>query len=301
MEAMRGGCSMSFQISTSPGGGKPNTHNVLVLNKNCNNPLINFKDICHWKSNTVTIRKRKCNLIFARCCEDKAPKLESGKFYSCLDGSRLLKTNAQAVTSLLNGRCIFLVGMMGSGKSTVGKILSEALGYSFVDSDKYVEQAVGGRSVTQIFQQCGESFFRENESEALRKLSSVPQQVVATGGGAVIRPINWKYMKQGITVLLSVPVDALARRIAAVGTDSRPLLHFDSGDPYTKAFMGLFTLAKKRSEAYANVDATVSLLDLAVNSGLEDISDITPTAIAIEVLVQIEKYLKGNSSSQMFP
>lgn len=100
-------------------------------------------------------------------------------------------------------------------------------------------------------------------------------------------------MRQGITVWLDVPLDALARRIAAVGTDSRPLIQFESGDPYTKvgilsslstqllaycnnfldlltkiwfsvptvqqAFMGLFTLSRKRTEAYSHADARVSL------------------------------------------
>ncbi|OWM84634.1 hypothetical protein CDL15_Pgr027421 [Punica granatum] len=192
--------------------------------------------------------------------------------------------------------------MMGSGKTTVGKILSEALGYSFVDSDKYVEQVMGGASVDRIFSQCGESFFRDYESEALRRLSLMPQQVVATGGGAVIRPINWEYMKQGVTVYLDVPLDALAKRIAAVGTESRPLLRFESGDAYTKVFVGLFTLSKKRGPSYASADVTVSVLDLARSLSVEDISDITPTAIAIEVLVQIEKYLRGdNVSTRMLP
>ncbi|XP_065623190.1 shikimate kinase 1, chloroplastic [Quercus suber] len=141
------------------------------------------------------------------------------------------------------------------------------------------------------------------QSEALQKLSFAPRKVVATGGGAVVRPVNWKYMRQGITVFLDVPLDALARRIAAVGTDSRPLLHFESGDAYTKAFVGLFTLTKKRSEAYANADATVSLLHLATNLRLEDVSDITPTVIAIEALAQIEKFLRGNNgkSLRMYP
>ncbi|KAK4852237.1 hypothetical protein QYF36_022280 [Acer negundo] len=120
--------------------------------------------------------------------------------------------------------------------------------------------------------------------DALQKLSMMPRQVVATGGGAVIRPINWRYMQQGITVFLDVPLDALARRIAAVGTDTRPLLHFDSGDAYTK-----------RSEAYAKADATVSLLTLAASLQVEDVLDITPIAIATEVIVQIDKYLKDNN------
>ncbi|THF97790.1 hypothetical protein TEA_013388 [Camellia sinensis var. sinensis] len=301
-----------------------------------------------------------------------APAPQSGNFHS-FDENWLLKRKGEEVASYLNGRCIFLVGMMGSGKTTVGKILSEALAYSFVDSDKYVEESLGGSTVAQIFKKFGESFFRDYESEALRNLSLMPRQVVATGGGVVIRPINWEHMKEGVTVYLDVPLDALARRIAAVGTGSRPLLDFDSGDAYTKsealrnlslmprqvvatgggvvirpinwehmkegvtvyldvpldalarriaavgtgsrplldfdsgdaytkAFMGLFTLSKKRGHAYASADATVSLQYIAADLGL-DISDITPTAIALEVLVQIENFLQRNNgmSIKMFP
>ncbi|KAI8015730.1 hypothetical protein LOK49_LG05G02854 [Camellia lanceoleosa] len=69
----------------------------------------------------------------------------------------------------------------------------------------------------------------------------MPRQVVATGGGAVVRPINWKYMREGVTVYLDVPLDSLARRIAAVGTGSHPLLNFESGDVYTKLLINFFT------------------------------------------------------------
>lgn len=126
-------------------------------------------------------------------------------------------------------------------------------------------------------------------------LSLMSRQVVATGGGAVTLPINWKYMKEGISVYLDVPLDALARRIAAVGTDSRPLLTFESEDAYTKAFMSLFTLLKKRRRSYSNADVTVSLQNIAANLGLEDLLDITPTAIALEVLIQIENFLQRNN------
>ncbi|XP_052190228.1 shikimate kinase 1, chloroplastic-like isoform X2 [Diospyros lotus] len=122
----------------------------------------------------------------------------------------------------------------------------------------------------------------------------MPRQVVATGGGAVVRDINWKYMKKGLTVYLQVPLDTLARRIAAVGMDSRPLLDFGSGDAYTKIFMNLFTLSKKRRQAYSNADVTVSLQHIATQEGLEDLSNITPSAIALEVLVQIQGFLLRN-------
>ncbi|KAG2665478.1 hypothetical protein I3760_15G009800 [Carya illinoinensis] len=254
--------------------------------------------ICDFRRKGMCRRQRRFDFRLSHS-SNHSQVLESGNLCASFNEDWLLKNKAQELASCLNGRSIFLLGMMGSGKTTVGRVLSEALGYSFVDSDAHVEQAMGGTSVAQIFKQHGESFFRDHESEALRKLSLAPRQVVATGGGVVVRPINWKFMRQGITVFLDVPLDALARRIAAVGTDSRPLLHFDSGDAYTTAFVGLFTLTKKRSEAYADADTTVSLLDLAANLHLEDVSDITPTAIANEVLVQIEEFLRGENGRSL--
>lgn len=237
-------------------------------------------------------------LVGSQSCKDcQTPTVELADLYASFDKKCLLKRKAREVASCLNGTSIFLVGMMGSGKTTVGKVLAEALGYSFIDSDLYVEQAIGGLSVSQIFNEYDEKFFREKESEALRELSSMPCQVISTGGGAVVQSHNWHYMKRGVTVFLDVPLDTLARRIAAVGTNSRPLLHCDSGDPYTTAFVGLFTLAKKRSDAYAKADARVSVYHLSVNMGLEDICDLTPTAIAMEVLELVEKHLKGNGNT----
>ncbi|KAK6938222.1 Shikimate kinase/gluconokinase [Dillenia turbinata] len=221
---------------------------------------------------------------------------------SCFHALTLSDLQRRTSSSLRN-RCALSLSHAckdPQGKTTVGKILAEALGYSFVDSDKLVEQSIGGSSVSQIFSQYGETFFRDNESEELRKLSLGCKQVVATGGGSVVRPINWyggstdlpRYMKQGISVWIDVPLDILARRIAAVGTDTRPLLHFESGDPYTQAFVGLFMISKKRSEQYANAVARVSLQNIAAKLGLKDITDITPTAIAIETLIQIENHLR---------
>lgn len=209
-----------------------------------------------------------------------------------VEENSILKRNAEVVAPSLSGRCIYLVGMMGSGKTTVGKILAEALGYSFTDSDKVVEQTVGLSSVAQIFETYSEEFFRDNETKALKDLSSMRCLVVATGGGAVIRPLNWKYMNQGVTVWLDVPLEALARRIAAVGTASRPLLHHESGDAYTAALLRLSSLFEERGEAYANAHARVSLEYIAAKQGDDDVNTITPTAIATEALARINDYLK---------
>ncbi|XP_024179935.1 shikimate kinase 3, chloroplastic [Rosa chinensis] len=218
--------------------------------------------------------------------------VESGNFYAHFDESLVLKSKSQDIEPYLNGRCIYFVGMMGSGKTTVGNILSQALNYSFIDSDTFVEHEAGGKSVAEIFKLYGEGFFRDKETEALRKLSMMQRHVVSTGGGAVVRPVNWKCMQKGISVWLDVPLEALAQRIADVGTGSRPLLHQGPGDAYSKTFMRLSSLFKERGDAYANANARVSLQNIAAKMGYRDVSNLSPTSIALEALQQIECFLE---------
>ncbi|PAN24921.1 hypothetical protein PAHAL_4G262500 [Panicum hallii] len=237
----------------------------------------------------VAVRARGTKPVAPLRCVRASRGNES--LHNSVDEALLLKRKSEEVLFHLNGRCIYLVGMMGSGKSTVGKILAEVLGYSFFDSDKLVEQAVGMPSVAEIFKVHSEAFFRENESSVLRDLSSMRRLVVATGGGAVIRPINWNYMNKGLSVWLDVPLDALAKRIAQVGTASRPLLDQPSDDPYTAAFTKLSMLAEQRGDAYANADARVSLEEIAAKQGHGDVSKLTPTDIAIEALLKIGNFV----------
>ncbi|KAL8248555.1 hypothetical protein R6Q59_005423 [Mikania micrantha] len=216
--------------------------------------------------------------------------LESGTFTT--EEELVLKNKSEEIEPCLSGRCIYLVGMMGSGKTTIGQILSEVLGYSFFDSDKLIEQSAGGITVADIFKLHGETFFRNNETEVLHKLSSMHRLVISTGGGAVVRPINWKYMNKGISVFIDVPLDALAQRITAIGTASRPLLHHETGDAYTQTLKRLSKLWEERSEAYTNAHVRVSLERIAAKLGHEDVCCVNPTQIAIEALIQIEDYLK---------
>ncbi|RAL44009.1 hypothetical protein DM860_014146 [Cuscuta australis] len=232
-------------------------------------------------------------LLTASCSQNsQASVLESERSIPSLDEAHVLKSKSEEIVPYLSGRCIYLVGMMGSGKTTVGRIMAEALDYSFFDCDTLIEQAVGGSSVSEIFKIHGEGFFRDNETEVLRKLSLMRQIVVSTGGGAVVRPINWKYMHKGVSVWLDVPVDALARRISSVGTHSRPLLHNESGDIYAKTLKRLSTLLNERGNAYANAKARVCLEKNAAKRGSCDICNISPTEIAIEALEQIKNFLK---------
>ncbi|KAK8644495.1 hypothetical protein V6N13_123801 [Hibiscus sabdariffa] len=222
-----------------------------------------------------------------------ASTLETGNVHAPYDEALKLKNKSLEAEQYLNGHSIYLVGLMGSGKTTVGKILSHVLSYSFYDSDALIEQEVDGISVAEIFKCHGESFFRKKETEVLQKLSSKKRLVVSTGGGAVVRDENWDYMqKKGIIVWLDVPLEALAQRIAAVGTHSRPLLHYEHGDPYTKALKRLSYLLEQRGKNYAKANARVSLEEMASKLGYRDVSDLTPTEIAIEALDQIGGYLK---------
>jgi len=117
---------------------------------------------------------------------------------------------------------IILVGPMGSGKTTIGRRLSERLTLDFFDSDHEIVN-ITGVSIDHIFDVEGEKGFRNRESDVLKKLCSMPNIVLATGGGAVILKENRKLMKKaGSIIYLSSSVDQILRRTAKSKT--RPLL-----------------------------------------------------------------------------
>jgi shikimate kinase len=116
---------------------------------------------------------------------------------------------------------VVLVGFMGAGKTTIGPLVAQRLGWSFVDLDDEI-QAAAGRSVPEIFATLGEPAFRLKEREAAERLSTREQLVLATGGGAFTVPETRRVLQQGaLTVWLRCQIEALLRRIPADG--SRPL------------------------------------------------------------------------------
>ncbi|WP_201576138.1 shikimate kinase AroK [Psychrobacter immobilis] len=117
---------------------------------------------------------------------------------------------------------VFLVGPMGAGKTTIGRLLAKQLGRTFVDSDWYIESQTGA-DIAWIFAKEGEAGFRERETRAIDELSQQKQIVLATGGGAVMSAENREFLKQrGIVVYLNAPVDVQMARTAK--DKSRPLL-----------------------------------------------------------------------------
>lgn len=119
---------------------------------------------------------------------------------------------------------VYLTGFMGAGKTTVGPLLAELLGCSFIELDEVIETRAGA-SIPEIFGELGEAAFRSLESEALRSLEKNEPAVVATGGGAVLRAENRDRMRRrGLIVFLDPPFELLENRLAASPSAARPLL-----------------------------------------------------------------------------
>jgi shikimate kinase len=182
----------------------------------------------------------------------------------------LIMENSTDLNSL-RGLSVFLLGMMGCGKSTVGELLSRRLQYRFFDTDVLVER-VAGKKITAIFADEGEATFRELETQVLEELSSLTKTVIATGGGIVLKPMNWSYLRHGLMIWLDAPVDILVKRLKK--DTSRPLLK--STDLKSK----LELLLEQRRALYAEADIHIIISDLDTPAQIvEKILTAIPTVI----------------------
>ncbi len=120
-------------------------------------------------------------------------------------------------------KLIYVIGFMGSGKSTAGKRLAAALGWSFIDLDRKIEEAAG-KTIPQIFSQDGEDVFRKTESDVLMSMNPQEGTIVSTGGGTPCHGDNMDYMlKNGLTVYLKMTPGQLSHRLME-STAVRPLI-----------------------------------------------------------------------------
>jgi shikimate kinase/3-dehydroquinate synthase len=158
----------------------------------------------------------------------------------------------------LAGRSIVLVGLMGAGKTAVGRRLASALGLPFVDTDQEVEVAAG-YSVSEIFERFGEPAFRDVERRVIRRLLDGRRIVLATGGGAFMdRETRAVIRGRGLSIWIRAPLPLLLKRVA--GRTHRPLLM--SGDP-AQILQGLIDL---RHPIYAEADVVIDSRDEPVDS-----------------------------------
>src|SRR5690242_7482043 len=172
------------------------------------------------------------------------------------------------VTSILAGlnrRSIVLVGMMGAGKSSVGRRLAGRLGIPLVDADTEIEKAAG-MSIPDIFARHGEADFRSGEARVITRLLDGGPQVLATGGGAFMNEATRRAIKaKGVSVWLSAEFDVLMRRIAK-RKNERPMLQ--TADPEET----LRQLIAERDPVYALADLTVQSREVPHDSIVAEIA-----------------------------
>jgi shikimate kinase len=150
-------------------------------------------------------------------------------------------------------KTIALVGLMGAGKSSIGRRLAQALGLPFVDADSEIESAAGS-SIEEIFARDGEAVFRNGERRVIARLLDSPAQVLATGGGAFMDPETRGLIRErAVSIWLRADLDTLLVRVAR--RNNRPLLK--AGDPRAV----LSRLIDERYPVYAEADITVDTVD----------------------------------------
>lgn len=185
--------------------------------------------------------------------------------------------NHQSETLLLEGVNLYLIGMMGAGKSTIGQLLAPQLQYTFFDTDELIVK-LAGRSVSEIFAQEGEEIFRQLETQVLAEICSYKKLVISTGGGIILNRKNWSYLHHGIIVWLDVPVTELYHRLQTDKT--RPLLQ--ESDPLET----LKRILRQRESLYAQADVHLRI-----------IPGETPEHIAHRLLLEVKKVLKKHDDS----
>lgn len=159
-------------------------------------------------------------------------------------------------------RTVVMVGMMGCGKTAIGRTLAERLDVAFLDSDAEIEAAANA-AITEIFSRDGEAFFRKRETEIIQRLLMGPAGILSTGGGAFMQPENQAAIAAaGVSVWLNAPLSLLWERVRH--KDTRPLLR--TADP----FATLTEIFEARAPIYAKAGVHV---DVQPQTSIEETTD----------------------------
>jgi shikimate kinase len=189
----------------------------------------------------------------------------------------LERTAIPAILHALGRRSLVLVGMMGAGKSSIGRRLAGRLGIAFVDADAEIETAAG-MSITEIFKVHGEEAFRAGEARVIARLLGSGPQVLSTGGGAFMNESTRRAVREkGVSLWLKADYEVLAKRIRRRG--DRPMLHTDNP---AETLRDLITI---RYPVYAEADITVNSRDVPHDTIVDEI-----------VLVLAQRFAEGAGS-----
>ncbi len=182
---------------------------------------------------------------------------------SALNLSETPKTLSERARAALGNRNLVFVGLMGAGKSAIGRMVAQDLGLSFVDSDHEIER-VSRMTITELFAAYGEAEFRALETRVIERLLQAGPRVVSTGGGAFINPNTRQRIKEsGVSVWLKADLDVLWNRVSR--REGRPLLK--TADPKGT----LRALMDDRYPIYAEADLTVISRDVRKEVIVKDV------------------------------
>ena len=233
--------------------------------------------------------------LFSANEEQQAAAVEYGELNAEIEAA------AAACVENLQGTSLFLVGMMGSGKSTVGKMLSQALGYCFFDTDALIEQ-LAGKTIASIFADDGEADFRALETEVLQEIAPFARCVVSTGGGAVCKSQNWGHMNTGVSVWLDGAPSLLAERVVKDSNNERPLAAVDGAvsrseeDMLRETTDRLSTLLEERRAQYSYADLTVSLMGGEGGKGGEE--GAAPATVVLRILNSLNTRITNDAKER---
>jgi shikimate kinase len=166
---------------------------------------------------------------------------------------------------------IFLTGFMGSGKSTIGPILANTLGFDYLDVDRHIEQKTN-KQVAEIFSTEGEKAFRAMEREALLELTELHHCVISLGGGTIANEENCQLVLQkGILVYLKLSADEILQRVQY--RSDRPMLKDDHGNqlPLTELKNRVLDLMNRREKFYARAHVVITADNMRVGTTVDEI------------------------------
>ena len=192
-----------------------------------------------------------------------------------------VQSTPKTLKEKLGGRNIFLIGMMGSGKSQTGPVLAKMINYAFVDTDDVIEKA-SKQSISSIFEKDGEKVFRDVEKKVLKEISQHHSLVIATGGGLVTLPENWGILHQGIVIWLDLDLKRSIKRLES-DKKKRPLL---IGDDLSENFIQIY---ESRKPIYLESDLRIEVEDQSPYEVATMIAEHLPS-ILIDPETQAERH-----------
>ncbi|AIQ96287.1 shikimate kinase [Prochlorococcus sp. MIT 0801] len=192
-----------------------------------------------------------------------------------------VQSTPKTLKEKLGGRNIFLIGMMGSGKSQTGPVLAKMINYAFVDTDDVIEKA-SKESISSIFEKDGEKVFRDVEKKVLKEISQHHSLVIATGGGLVTLPENWGVLHQGIVIWLDLDLKRSLKRLES-DQKRRPLL---LGDNLAENFSQIY---ESRKPIYLESDLRIEVEDQSPYEVATMVAEHLPS-ILIDPETQAERH-----------